>query len=65
MPLRDARPFGHAPSLGDIEALAARYTEADAPDFEHAALRACQLVAAGDPRIGKVPKTRGARANKG
>jgi len=31
---------------------------ADAPDFEQAALRACELVAAGDPRIGKVPKPR-------
>jgi len=32
-----------------------------APDFESAALRACELVLAGDPRIGKVP---GARASK-
>ena len=31
---------------------------ADAPDFEEAALRACDLVLAGDPRIGKVPGTR-------
>jgi len=31
---------------------------ADAPDFEVAALRACELVLAGDPRIGKVPGTR-------
>ena len=30
----------------------------DAPDFEEAALRACDLVLAGDPRIGKVPGTR-------
>ncbi len=27
----------------------------DAPDFEEAALRACELVLARDPRIGKVP----------
>jgi hypothetical protein len=27
----------------------------DAPDFEEAALRACELVTARDPRIGKVP----------
>jgi hypothetical protein len=27
-----------------------------APDFEDAALRACDLVLARDPRIGKVPK---------
>jgi len=30
----------------------------DAPDFEQAALRACELVIAGDPRIGKVPGAR-------
>ncbi|MDE3197632.1 MAG: hypothetical protein KGN84_14885 [Acidobacteriota bacterium] len=29
---------------------------AEAPDFEEAALRACELIAAGDRRIGKVPK---------
>ena len=32
---------------------------ADAPDFEEAALRACELVIARDPRIGKVPKAKG------
>jgi len=31
---------------------------ADAPDFEEAALHACELVMAGDERIGKVPKSR-------
>ena len=31
---------------------------ADAEDFEEAALRACQLIAARDPRIGKVPKAK-------
>jgi hypothetical protein len=39
----------------------------DAPDFEAAALRACGLIIARDPRIGKVPKTRkvsGAAAKK-
>jgi hypothetical protein len=30
----------------------------DAPDFESAALRACELVLAGDPRIGKIPVAR-------
>jgi len=30
----------------------------DAPDFEEAALHACELIAARDPRIGKVPKPR-------
>ena len=31
---------------------------ADAPDFESTALRACELILARDPRIGKVPKGR-------
>jgi hypothetical protein len=37
---------------------------ADAPDFEEAALRACELVAARDPRIGKVPGARRSRAKR-
>ncbi len=32
---------------------------ADAADFEEAAMRACELILARDPRIGKVPKSRG------
>ncbi len=35
---------------------------ADAEDFEEAAMHACELVLAGDPRIGKVPGAR--RASK-
>ncbi len=35
---------------------------ADAPDFEESAVRACELIAARDPRIGKVPKPRKSRA---
>ena len=31
---------------------------ADAPDFEESALRACELIVARDPRIGKVPGKR-------
>jgi hypothetical protein len=37
---------------------------ADAPDFEESALRACELIVAGDPRIGKVPKPRRAKTTK-
>jgi hypothetical protein len=37
---------------------------ADAPDFEEASLRACELIVAGVPRIGKVPKARKASAHK-
>jgi len=52
------------PNLRSIQVLGKPITgwqvlPADAPDFEPAALRACELVAAGDPRIGKVPKPRG------
>jgi hypothetical protein len=36
----------------------------DAPDFERAALRACELIVAGDPRIGKVPGARRARPTR-
>jgi hypothetical protein len=35
-----------------------------APDFEEAALRACELVLAGDPRIGKVPGARRASRSR-
>jgi hypothetical protein len=31
---------------------------ADAPDFESTVVRACELILARDPRIGKVPKAR-------
>ena len=31
---------------------------ADAPDFEEAVLRACEMVIAGDRRIGKIPRSR-------
>jgi hypothetical protein len=34
---------------------------ADTPDFEEAALRACELVIAGDRRIGKIPKPKKAK----
>ncbi len=34
----------------------------EAPGFEEAALRACELIVAGDPRIGKVPKARRVRS---
>jgi hypothetical protein len=36
----------------------------DAPDFEEAALHACELIVARDSRIGKVPKARRAAAKK-
>lgn len=49
------------PNLRSIRVLGKEVTgwqvlSADAPDFEEAAIRACELVIARDPRIGKVPK---------
>ena len=60
------------PNMRSIHLLGKKVTgwqvlPADAPDFEKAALRACELIVAGDPRIGKVPGTRrspGWRAKK-
>jgi hypothetical protein len=51
------------PSLRSIGVLGKDVTgwqilPADSPDFEEAALRACEMVIARDPRIGKVPKTK-------
>jgi hypothetical protein len=51
------------PNMRSIEVLRSPVTgwqvlPADAPDFEETALRACELVLAGDPRIGKVPGSR-------
>jgi len=51
------------PNMRSIEVLGKKVTgwqvlPADAPDFEEAALHACELVMARDPRIGKVPKSR-------
>ena len=48
------------PNMRSIQVLGKKVTgwqllPADAPDFEEAALRACELIVAGDPRIGKVP----------
>lgn len=37
----------------------------DAPDFEEAALRACDFILAKDPRIGKVPGARRASGSSG
>src|ERR1700746_2214110 len=54
------------PNMRSIEVLGKRVTgwqvlPVDAADFESAALRACELVLAGDLRIGKIP---GARMSK-
>lgn len=48
------------PNMRSIRLLGKKVTgwqvlPADAPDFEEAALRACELIVASDPRIGKIP----------
>ena len=48
------------PNMRSIQVLGKKVTgwqllPVDAPDFEQSALHACDLVLAGDPRIGKVP----------
>jgi len=51
------------PNMRSIQVLGKKVTgwqvlPADTKDFEEAALRACELVLAGDPRIGKIPGAR-------
>lgn len=53
--MRSIRVLGKEPTGWQVLA-------ADDEDFEAAARRACQLVLARDPRIGKVPKSRAVRA---
>jgi hypothetical protein len=55
------------PNMRSIEVLGKSVTgwqvlPVDAPDFEEAALHACDLIVARDPRIGKIPVAR--RASK-
>lgn len=54
-PMRSIRVFGKKVTSWQV-------LPADAPDFEDLALRACSLILEGDPRIGKVPRRRAARA---
>jgi hypothetical protein len=51
------------PNMRSISVLGKKVTHwqllpADAADFEESALHACELIVAGDPRIGKVPNSR-------
>jgi hypothetical protein len=57
------------PNMRSISVLGKKVTgwqllPADAPDFEESALAACELVAAGDPRIGKVPGAKRAKSRR-
>jgi hypothetical protein len=54
---------GEFPSMRSIQLLGKKITgwqvlPSESSDFEQAAMRACELVLARDPRIGKVPKLR-------
>lgn len=58
------------PNMRSIKAFGKKVTgwqvlPADVPDFEEAALRACELVVAGDPRIGKIPGKKGSKGSRG
>jgi len=51
------------PSMRSVRVLGKEVTgwqvlPAEAPDFEEAALRACEFIISGDPRIGKIPASR-------
>jgi len=51
------------PNMRSIRVLGKKVTgwqvlPADAPDFEQSSLRACELIVARDPRIGKLPGAR-------
>jgi hypothetical protein len=57
------------PNMRSIQVLGKNVTgwqvlPTDAEDFEEAALRACELILVGDPRIGKVPGRRARSAAK-
>jgi hypothetical protein len=57
------------PNMRSIQVLGKKVTgwqvlPVDAPDFEEAALRACEFILARDPRIGKVPGARRASVAK-
>lgn len=57
------------PAMRSIEVLGKAVTgwqvlPTESADFEEAALRACEMVLAGDPRIGKVPGARRKRGKK-
>ena len=52
------REFPHMHSIGVLgkDVTGWQILPVDAPNFEEAALRACDLILARDPRIGKIPK---------
>lgn len=57
------REFPHMRSIGVLgkDVTGWQLLPTGAPDFEESALRACELIAVRDPRIGKIPKRRNPR----
>ena len=57
------REFPNMRSIGVLgkEVTGWQLLPVDAPDFEQSALRACELIIAGDARIGKIPNARRAQ----
>jgi hypothetical protein len=60
---------GEFPSMRSIQLLGKKVTgwqnlPASSPDFEEMAGRACELIIAGDPRIGKIPKAKHTSSSK-
>ena len=53
--MRSIRVFGREPTQWQV-------LPADDPEFEAAAIRACKLLLARDPRIGRIPQRRSRRA---
>ena len=56
--LRDEFPNGRPVRIMGKEISGWRLLAVNADDFEASALHACELVVKGDPRIGKVPKSK-------
>ncbi|HEY7887768.1 MAG TPA: GNAT family N-acetyltransferase [Steroidobacteraceae bacterium] len=56
--MRSIHVFGQAPTQWQV-------LPADDPDFEAAAIRACQLILACDPRIGRIPVRRRSASRTG
>ena len=61
------REFPHMRSIGVLgkKVTGWQILPVDAPDFEESALHACELIAAGDPRIGKLPGAKRKKAGRG
>ena len=57
-------PYMRSISMFGKEVTGWQVLPAEASDFEQSVLHACELIVKGDPRIGKVPKSRTSRRRK-